>query len=139
MYTLNKKERIHLRDEIRLLFNNNEHIICYPIRILYHRLPENQDDVPIKILFSAPKKRLKRAVDRNKIKRRMRESYRQYKHHLIDKIKVGTHPPLLIAMIYMEDCVVSYEKISMAIHKSIDLLTEHTQLTEHTPQKNESE
>ena len=73
-YTFPKKE--HLCGDIRIgkLFSEGEAFIAYPFRIVYAIKVGNTEETP-KILFSVPKKRFKRAVARNRIKRLMREAY----------------------------------------------------------------
>lgn len=80
-YTFPKKE--HLCGEIRIgkLFSEGEAFIAYPFRIVYSVSNGNTEETP-KMLFSAPKKRFKRAVARNHIKRLMREAYRLNKLEL---------------------------------------------------------
>lgn len=65
----------------------------------------------LKILISVPKKKLKRAVWRNRVKRRTREAYRQAKLNLIETIeqqKKGT--TLLLAFVYVEEEVLPTPK-----------------------------
>jgi ribonuclease P protein component len=66
--TFLKKE--HLCGEIRInkLFSNGKAFIVYPLRVVYS-VEQNSTDVPVKVLVSVPKKRFKRAVKRNRLKR----------------------------------------------------------------------
>ena len=74
-YTFSKNE--HLCGEIRIakLFTEGKAFIVYPFRIVYNIKTETTN-TPSKILINVPKKRFKHAVDRNRIKRQMRECYR---------------------------------------------------------------
>ncbi len=85
-FSLPKKE--HLCGEIRInrLFTEGKAFIVYPIRVVY-RINESAEGVPIKIMFSVPKKRFKSAVSRNRLKRLMREAYRLNKVTLVDIVK----------------------------------------------------
>ena len=82
--TFPKKE--HLCGEIRInkLFSNGKAFIVYPLRVVYS-VEQNSTDVPVKVLVSVPKKRFKRAVKRNRLKRLMREASRLYKSILTEK------------------------------------------------------
>lgn len=73
----------------------------FPIRVVY--MPDNeQAQAPVSILVSVSKRRFKRAVKRNRVKRQIREAYRNNKHLLTDKLQQqGQH--LLIAFIYLAD------------------------------------
>ena len=55
----------------------------------------------MQILISVPKKRFKHAVDRNRVKRQVREAYRQHRQTLSESIADGQQ--LLIAFIWLSD------------------------------------
>ena len=60
-----------------------KHVKSFPLRLIYS--PLNHDgEFPIKVGFSVPKRNVKLAVDRNRIKRLMREVYRKNKHLFLD-------------------------------------------------------
>jgi len=49
----------------------------YPFKMVWLKEP---GEVGLKVVFSVPKRKFKRAVDRNQIKRKLREAYRKHKH-----------------------------------------------------------
>ena len=53
----------------------------FPIRVVY--MPVEQGEAPASILISVSKRRFKRAVKRNRVKRQIREAYRMNKHGLL--------------------------------------------------------
>lgn len=71
--TLNRSTSLKSRNTIKAIFDNKKGFIQYPIRISFL---EQDSTKPIKIVFSAPKRNFKKAVDRNTLKRLMREAYR---------------------------------------------------------------
>ncbi|MCF8453520.1 MAG: ribonuclease P protein component [Pedobacter sp.] len=78
MYSFKKEERLCNVKLIEKLFTDGSSFLVYPFRIVW--LSELSDSVhPVQVLISVPKKRFKRAVDRNLIKRRIREVYRLHK------------------------------------------------------------
>ena len=72
--TLNRKSSLKSRIVIKDIFAKKKGFIIYPLRLSFIEQPS---DVPVKLVFSAPKRNFKKAVDRNRLKRLMREAYRQ--------------------------------------------------------------
>ncbi|MCX2575263.1 ribonuclease P protein component [Pedobacter sandarakinus] len=86
MYTFQKEERLCSRKYLDLLFKNGSSFLLYPFRISYLFVDEPLV-VPAQVVINVPKKRYKRAVDRNLLKRRIREAYRLNKQdHFYKKI-----------------------------------------------------
>ena len=77
--TLGKEEKLKHRKLIELLFKEGLRINSNGIQLVYLKV-EHKGEFPIKVGFSVPKRIMKLAVDRNKLKRRMREVYRKNKH-----------------------------------------------------------
>ncbi|TCD08241.1 ribonuclease P protein component [Pedobacter frigidisoli] len=75
MYTFKKEERLCSRKHLDLLFKNGSSFLLYPFRVSYLFVNEPAA-VQVQVVINVPKKRYKRAVDRNLLKRRIREAYR---------------------------------------------------------------
>nr|WP_315418887.1 ribonuclease P protein component [uncultured Pedobacter sp.] len=75
MYTFKKEERLCSRKHLDLLFKNGSSFLLYPFRISY-LFVDAPANVQAQVVINVPKKRYKRAVDRNLLKRRIREAYR---------------------------------------------------------------
>lgn len=75
MQKFTKAERLSSKKEITALFNEGKSFAISHIRVVYRFLPK-QEERPNAILVSVPKKYFKHAVDRNLLKRRIREAYR---------------------------------------------------------------
>ena len=69
-----KEERLKSKKSIDLLFEKGKGISSNPLRLVYYN-EENERLLP-QVLFSVSKKNFKKAADRNRIKRQMREIYR---------------------------------------------------------------
>jgi ribonuclease P protein component len=78
-YTFTKNERLCSFNEINSLVKDGAVLFHYPFRVVYQI---KEDQQATKILISVPKKNFKRAVHRNLLKRRVRESYRKNKELL---------------------------------------------------------
>ena len=78
MYTFRKEERLCSRKHLDLLFKNGSSFLLYPFRISY-LFVNAPAEVQAQVVINVPKKRYKRAVDRNLLKRRIREAYRLHK------------------------------------------------------------
>jgi ribonuclease P protein component len=84
--TFKKDERISLNKRIEALFDSGTAIHSHPIKILW--LPSEEPmKYPAQVMFSVSSKRFKKAVDRNHIKRKLREAYRRQKARLYEALK----------------------------------------------------
>lgn len=102
-YTLCKKERLNSRTMIERLFTGgSKSFAAFPLRVVYMPVePGGEDAVAASMLVSVPKKRFKRAVKRNLVKRQVREAYRKNKHLLLDVLE-GRNKRLAIAFIWLD-------------------------------------
>ncbi|HEX2533109.1 MAG TPA: ribonuclease P protein component [Chitinophagaceae bacterium] len=75
--TLGRKERLKSRKAVEALFSGGKSIGCFPLRV-YYRFEKAAEPAagPLQAGVSVSKKHFKRAVDRNRIKRLLREAYR---------------------------------------------------------------
>jgi len=84
-YTLGKDEKLKSKIFIEQLFAKGKRVKQFPLQLIY--LPINHTSkFPIKVGFSVPKRNVKLAVNRNRIKRLMREVYRKNKHVFADNL-----------------------------------------------------
>ena len=75
--TLLKSDRLTSRVAISEIYDKGKHLNDYPFKIV---LLKETGKAELKVVFSVPKRKFKRAVDRNQIKRKLREAYRKHKH-----------------------------------------------------------
>jgi ribonuclease P protein component len=79
-YGFSKQERICKRDDFQIILTKGKSVYHYPFRCIY--MWEDSSFFSAKIAVSVSRRRFKHAVDRNRIKRLVRESYRLNKHIL---------------------------------------------------------
>jgi len=101
--TLQKSERLTGMKSIEALFNpgNSHSAAAFPLRVVYLLTDGNPSASPARVLVSVPKKRFKHAVDRNRVKRQVREAYRQHKQLLYEALPADKQ--LQLAFIWLSD------------------------------------
>jgi len=103
--TIEKLKSKKLLDE---LFTSGKKLNEYPIKLVYKQL-DFEDDVLIKAGVSVPKRNFKKAVDRNRIKRLLREGYRLNKHILHDEL----NQKYVCMFLYLSKDMPTFEEINI--------------------------
>ena len=102
-FSLKKHEILRSKKEIKELFDSGSSFFLYPYKVFYLQNPDSDNN---KVLFSVSKKNFKRAVDRNLLRRRMKEAYRLNKSTLSDMQKKSFS--LSIGLIYISKFKLPY-------------------------------
>jgi ribonuclease P protein component len=118
-FTFKKEERLYGHAALDTLYNNGKHISSHSIKIIYLEVPET--NYPCRVIFSVPKRSFKRAVDRNLIKRRMREVYRNHKHILYNDLN-EKQKSIHIYMIYLPKEIIPFDELKDAIPKALKIV-----------------
>ena len=118
-HILTKSERLCSKTMINRLFaGGNSSFPAYPLRVVYMWLTPTEGTADVSILISVPKKRFKRAVKRNFIKRQIREAYRRNKYILIDALKSNEESKrLVLGFIWLDNQIHSYEEVERKVKK----------------------
>jgi len=124
--TLRKHEILSSKLDLNRLYNTGNHLKQYPVKLLYS-LEDEQSE--IKIAFSVPKRSFKRAVDRNLLKRRLREVYRKHKTMITQVSKErGVGINIMVILIGKER--VEYKMIEIGFLKALNELKSYIETYE---------
>ena len=111
--TFPKSEKLCGEQAVDHLYKNGKRFVVWPLRITYLLV----DQAPTQVLIWAPKSLFKHAVDRNRLRRLMREAYRLNKHVLEETGKC-----FQIAFNYIDKEEQDYRMIEKALHKALNRL-----------------
>ena len=103
--TFGKEERIVSRTQVATLFKGGRRkpMTASPIRVVYLVEQNEEPQTPaVQVLVSVSKRYFKHAVDRNRVKRQIRESYRHSKHILYEKLAEHPNTSVSIAFIWLD-------------------------------------
>ena len=113
---LYKKEKLCSTVAVEQLFmrgSDTTGALDYPLRAVWRPNPRRHSDAPVAFLISVPKKRLRHAVDRVAMRRRIREAYRLPRH--LYPMPPGTRFDL--AFVYVADRLMPYTAVHAAMGK----------------------
>ncbi|NQZ43282.1 MAG: ribonuclease P protein component [Flavobacteriaceae bacterium] len=115
--TFKTNERLKSKVLFEKLFNEGASITVFPIKLHYLKT-DAFSEVPIKVAVSAPKRRFRKAVDRNRIKRLLREAYRLNKPLIFNNIE-GNYAFLIL---YLGRKMPSYDILDDALKEVLEKL-----------------
>lgn len=122
--TFSKQEKLCSTKAIENIFANGDSFVAYPLRVVYLLTDEdNKENQYASVMISVAKKKFKRAVKRNRVKRLIREAYRLNKSSLSELLQ--THNKRLdIAFLYLKTELPTYAEIEKAMQKAQILLSD---------------
>jgi ribonuclease P protein component len=119
-----RSEKLKSSRVIGDLFISGNIITVSPLK-LFWKFDNHNQAVPVRMAVAVPGKNIKRSVDRNLIKRRIREAYRLNKHNLIDTLS-EKKLCLIFVFLYLPKTICSYQQISEAVIKVLSVMAEKT-------------
>jgi ribonuclease P protein component len=122
MSTFSKTERLTSRKTIKALINRGHKLYSYPFKIFWLVHPKEENSFfDMKVAFSVPKKKFKRAVTRNTLRRRMREAFRCHKETFKEALKEYPHS-LSVLIIYTPHKETGYKTMEGGMQQAFGLL-----------------
>ncbi|MCA5005585.1 ribonuclease P protein component [Sphingobacterium bovistauri] len=120
--TFTKEERLCSKRKIDSLFYSGSSFIVYPFRVVYllDKTPEGPS--PVQVIISVSKRRFRRAHDRNRIKRLMREVYRLQKNELLYEEVAKLSLNLSVAIQYVGKEELDFELLYGKMSKTLKQL-----------------
>jgi ribonuclease P protein component len=115
-FTFRKSERLCSKKAFDLLFLEGKSIFSYPVKFVYS-IDGNQEESKVLVAFGVSKKNFKKAVKRNKIKRTLREAYRNH------KFIASSGKVINIMLIYTSREILTFRAIEAAVIKGLKELT----------------
>ena len=123
--TLSKAERLNKKRLIDQLFvGDGKSLLAFPLRMVY--MTSGGGDPTASMLVSVPKKRFKRAVKRNRVKRQVREAYRRNKRILVPVLE-AKNLSAAMAFIWLGDTLVESSLVEEKVRNLLLRLSERLQ------------
>ena len=120
-YTLGKEERLKSRKLIERLYEEKNSVKVFPLRMIFLQT-KHTSDFPVQVGVSVSKRNFKLAVDRNRIKRLMRESYRLQKEIVYDNLD----KPYVFMISYLGKQECTYDEMFLKMEKLLKRFVEET-------------
>jgi ribonuclease P protein component len=116
-FTFTKQEKLTGETVVTELFLHGASFIAYPVRVVWSA-SKSVYSPSLKVLMSVPKKKLKHAVDRNRVKRLLRETYRLHKNELTTLV-VEHGLQVRMAFVWIPTEVLDYVKVERKVKDAI--------------------
>lgn len=114
-FRLYKKQRLCSPTAIEALFAPSQggmgSALCYPLRAVWRENPGRRSDAPIAFVIMVPKRRLRHAVDRVLMRRRIREAFRLHHHECV--LPKGIR--IDVAFVYVGNSPQDYSRVRHAM------------------------
>lgn len=126
-YSFPKEEKLKSKKCIDQLFSEGNSVSKFPLKLIYIAT-DLPNDVPVQAGVSVTKRRFKKAVTRNRIKRLMREAYRLHKNDLFNTISTS----YAFMFLYIGKQEPTFEEIEKSMIRLLEKFLEKT-TTKDTP------
>ena len=125
-FSFSKEERICSKTLIEQLFTSGKarSMTAFPLRMVYMGTCRQESVPQVRLLISVSKRHFKHAVDRNRVKRQLREAYRLNKHLLLDVLREMPEREIDIALIWSDSRLYDSEVITKRVRDLLQRLGE---------------
>ena len=106
------------------LRSSGDFLTAMPVRFFWIIHPDAGHPYPAQVAISVPSRNFKRAVDRNLIKRRIREGYRTNKQELY-KYLSENNLHLISVILYLPKTIYSFQQIENSIKEILGTVIDH--------------
>lgn len=125
-FTYNKKEKLKSKKLLDELFTQGNSFVVFPMKIFFRVVENKLPDTTIQVGVGVSKKYFKHATKRNRVKRLLRETYRQNKLSLHELLN-NNDKQLTVFFLYIDKELISYQtlenKMKIALEKLIKQLS----------------
>jgi ribonuclease P protein component len=122
-FSLGKEERLKSNQAIQNLLNNGRTFTAFPLKVYWDNSGDPRQKSPARMAVSVPRKKFRRAVDRNLLKRRIRESYRRNKRILYQPL-LENDRKIFLLILYLSDEFLSFDALEIKLHELLEKLAQ---------------
>lgn len=113
-----REEKLKRQKIIGRLFKDGQSMGMYPLRLIWAPVSEKQGEAPVQIAVSIPKKKFPRAVDRNRLRRQIREAYRLNKGWLYRR-QSASNQQFALMVLYVAKEPAPYAVLEAALQRAL--------------------
>ena len=120
---LPKNQRLCSSKAIDALFSKGQSTIAYPLRAVYHLQPAIPGEPQARFMITVPKKKIRHAVGRVLVRRRIREAYRLNRHLIFPNLETSGKT-VDLALVYLSTDIADYHNIEKCMQSILSLIAQ---------------